>query len=146
VESYLFYLTVFVGIMAVASAIEAIVLFVIYRRVTKLADEVEKAVARLSDQSKIIMEQVVVLMEEINKQASRYGQVGHQISSRVQQKINGVLDGVERLGTVTTSSAAAVVREASAAVHGLLAALTHLGRRPKRKALPPPEEERLAVH
>jgi uncharacterized protein YoxC len=146
VESYLFYLTVFVGIMAVASAIEAIVLFVIYRRVTKLADEVEKAVARLSDQSKIIMEQVVVLMEEINKQASRYGQVGHQISSRVQQKINGVLDGVERLGTVTTSSAAAVVREASAAVHGLLAALTHLGRRPKRKALPPPQEERLAVH
>ena len=145
-ESYLFYLTVFVGIMAVASAIEAIVLFVIYRRVTKLADEVEKAVARLSDQSKIIMEQVVVLMDEINKQASRYGQVGHQISSRVQQKINGVLDGVERLGTVTTSSAAAVVREASAAVHGLLAALTHLGRRPKRKALPPPQEERLAVH
>src|SRR6185436_4605621 len=101
--------------MGVASVIEAIVLFVIYRRVTKLADEVEKAVARLSDQSKISMEQVVVLMEEINKQASRYSQVGHQISSRVQQKINGVLDGVERLGTVTTSSAAAVVREASAA-------------------------------
>ena len=145
-EPYLIYLTVFVGVMAAASVIEAIVLIVIYRRVTKLADEVEKAVARLSDQSKVIMEQVVVLMDEINKQASRYGQVGHQISSRVQQKINGLLDGVERIGTMTTSGAAAVVREASAAMHGLLAALTYFGRRPKRKALPPPEEENLAVH
>ena len=144
-ESYLIYLTVFIGVMAVASAIEAIVLFVIYRRVTKLADEVEKAVARLSDQSKVIMEQVVVLMDEINKQASRYGQVGHQISSRVQQKINGLIDGVERIGTMTTSGAAAVVREASAAMHGLLAAVTHFGR-PKRKALPPPEERSLAMH
>ena len=145
-EPYLIYLTVFVGVMAAASVIEAIVLFVIYRRVTKLADEVEKAVARLSDQSKVIMEQVVVLMEEINKQASRYGQVGHQISSRVQQKINGLLDGVERIGTMTTSGAAAVVRETSAVMHGLLAALTHFGGRPKRKALPPPEKESLAVH
>jgi uncharacterized protein YoxC len=127
VEPYLIFLTVFVGVMAVASAIEAIVLFVIYRRVTKLADEVEKAVARLSDQSKVIMEQVVVLMDEINKQANRYGQVGHQISSRVQQKINGLLDGVE-------------------VMHGLLAAVTHFGGRPKRKALPPPEKGSLAVH
>ena len=131
-ESYLIYLTVFIGVMAAASVIEAIVLFIIYRRVTKLADEVEKAVARLSDQSKVIMEQVVVLMDEINKQASRYGQVGHQISSRVQQKINGLLDGVERIGTMTTSGAAAVVREASAAMHGLTAVLFHLGRRPNR--------------
>jgi uncharacterized protein YoxC len=145
-EPYLIYLTVFVGVMAAASVIEAIVLIVVCRRVTKLADEVEKAVARLSDQSKVIMEQVVVLMDEINKQASRYGQVGHQISSRVQQKINGLLDGVERIGTMTTSGAAAVVREASAAMHGLLAALTYFGRRTKRKALPPPEEENLAVH
>jgi uncharacterized protein YoxC len=144
VEPYLIYLTVFVGVMAVASAIEAIVLFVIYRRVTKLADEVEKAVARLSDQSKVIMEQVVVLMDEINKQASRYGQVGHQISSRVQQKINGLIDGVERIGTMTTSGAAAVVREASAAMHGLVAAVIHFGG--KRKALPPPEKGSLAVH
>jgi uncharacterized protein YoxC len=146
VEPYLIFLTVFVGVMAVASAIEAIVLFVIYRRVTKLADEVEKAVARLSDQSKVIMEQVVVLMDEINSQTSRYGQVGHQISSRVQQKINALLDGVERIGTLTTSGAAAVVRETSAAMHGLLAAVTHFGGRPKRKALPPPEQESLAVH
>lgn len=145
-ESYLIYLTVFIGVMAAASVIEAIVLFVIYRRVTKLADEVERAVARLSDQSKVIMEQVVVLMDEINKQASRYGQVGHEISLRVQKQINGLLDGVERIGTVTTNGAAAVVREANAAMHGLLAALSQLGRRPKRKALPPPEEARLAVH
>ena len=145
-ESYLFYLTVFIGIMAVGSVAEAIVLLVIYRRVTKLADEVEKTVARLSDQSKAIMEQVVVLMDEINKQASRYGQVGHEISSRVQQKINGLLDGVERIGTVTTNGVTTVVREASAAMHGLVAAVTHLGRRPKPKALPPPEHANLAVH
>ena len=145
-ESYLIYLTIFIGIMAVASVIEAIVLFVIYRRVTKLADEVEKATARLADQSKVIMEQVVVLMDEINKQASHYGKVGHEISSRVQQKINGLLDGVERIGTMTTNGVTTVVREASAAMHGLVAAVTHLGRRPKRKALPPPEQANLAVH
>jgi len=146
VESYVIYLTVFIGVMAVASAAQAIILFVIFRRVAKLAAEVEKTVARLSDQTKTVTEQVVRLMDEINKQASHYGQVGNQISSRVQQKVNGLLDGIERIGTKTTTGAAAVVREASAAMHGLVAALSHLGRRPKRKALPPPEEPSMAVH
>lgn len=145
-ESYLTYLTVFIGVLTVALAAQAMILFFIYRRLTKLAGEVEKTVARMSDQSKIIMEQVVALMDEINKQAGRYGQVGHEISSRVQQKVDGFLDGVERIGTMTTSGAAAVVREVSAAMHGLLGALSHLGRRPKRKALPPPGEANLPVH
>ena len=145
-ESYLTYLTVFIGILTVALAAQAVILFFIYRRLTKLTDEVEKSLARMTDQSKIILNQVASLMDEINKQAQRYGQVGIEISSRVQQKVNGFLDGVERIGTVTTNGAAAVAREASAAIHGLLAALSHLGRRPKRKALPPPPQENMAVH
>jgi uncharacterized protein YoxC len=146
VEPYVIYLTVFIGVMAVASALQAIVLFIMYRRVSKLADEVEKTVARLADQTKAITEQVVALMNEVNKQASQYGQVGHQISSRVQQKVNRLLDGVERIGTLTTTGAAAVVRETSAAMNGFLTALSCLGSRPKRKALPAPEDPRLAMH
>ncbi len=145
-ESYLTYLTVFIGILTVALAAQAVILFFIYRRLTKLTDEVEKSLARMTDQSKIILNQVASLMDEINKQAQRYGQVGIEISSRVQQKVNGFLDGVERIGAVTTNGAAAVAREASAAIHGMLAALSHLGRRPKRKALPPPPHENMAVH
>ena len=145
-ESYLTYLTVFIGILTVALAAQAVILFFIYRRLTKLTDEVEKSLAHMTDQSKIILNQVSSLMDEINKQAQRYGQVGIEISSRVQQKVNGFLDGVERIGTVTSNGAAAVAREASAALHGLLAALSHLGRRPKRKALPPPPQENMAVH
>jgi len=146
VESYLTYLTVFIGILTVALAAQAVILFFIYRRLTKLTDEVEKSLAHMTDQSKIILNQVSSLMDEINKQAQRYGQVGIEISSRVQQKVNGFLDGVERIGTVTSNGAAVVAREASAALHGLLAALSHLGRRPKRKALPPPPQENMAVH
>gem|GEM_PF-3060596 len=145
-ESYLTYLTVFIGILTVALAAQAVILFFIYRRLTKLTDEVEKSLAHMTDQSKIILNQVSSLMDEINKQAQRYGQVGIEISSRVQQKVNGFLDGVERIGTVTSNGAAVVAREASAALHGLLAALSHLGRRPKRKALPPPPQENMAVH
>ncbi|HYJ15335.1 MAG TPA: hypothetical protein VE170_07580 [Candidatus Limnocylindria bacterium] len=140
------YLTVFIGILTVALAAQAVILFFIYRRLTKLTDEVEKSLAHMTDQSKIILNQVSSLMDEINKQAQRYGQVGIEISSRVQQKVNGFLDGVERIGTVTSNGAAVVAREASAALHGLLAALSHLGRRPKRKALPPPPQENMAVH
>ncbi len=58
-ESYLTYLTVFIGVLTVASAAQAVILFFIFRRVTKLAAEVEKTVARLSDQSKAVTEQVV---------------------------------------------------------------------------------------
>jgi len=146
VEAYLTYLTVFIGILTVALAAQAVILFFIYRRLTKLSDEVEKSLARVSDQSKFILDKVASLMDEVNKQAQRYGQVGNEISSRVQQKVNGFLDGVERVGTITTNGAAAVVREASAAINGLFAALSHLGRRPKRKALPPPKPENMAVH
>ena len=145
-EAYLTYLTVFIGILTVALAAQAVILFFIYRRLTKLSDEVEKSLARVSDQSKFILDKVASLMDEVNKQAQRYGQVGNEISSRVQQKVNGFLDGVERVGTITTNGAAAVVREASAAINGLLAALSHLRRRPKQKALPPPKPENMAVH
>jgi methyl-accepting chemotaxis protein len=146
VETYLTYLTVFIGVLTAALAAQAVILFFIYRRLAKLANEVEKSVAHISDQSKIILDQVASLMDEINKQARRYGQVGNEISSRVQQKVNGFLDGVERISTATTNAAAAAAREASAAIHGLVAALSHLGR-PKRKALPPPpKEESMAVH
>ena len=132
-ESYLTYLTVFIGILTAALAAQAVILFFIYRRVTKLTNEVEKSLARMTDQSKIILDQVASLMDEVNKQARHYGQVGNEISSRVQQKVNGFLDGVERIRTVTTNGAAAVAREASAAMHGLLAALSHLGAVPDRK-------------
>jgi uncharacterized protein YoxC len=145
VETYLAYLTVFTGAVTAALAAQAIVLFFIYRRLTKLADEVEKTFARVSDQSKIIIEQVAVLMDEINKQASHYGQIGHEISSRVQHDVNGLLNGVERIGTMTTRGAAAVVREARATMNGLLAALSHLGRSRNRKALPAPESASLVV-
>jgi uncharacterized protein YoxC len=147
VESYLTYLTIFIGILTAALAAQAVILFFFYRRVTKLASEVEKSLARMTDQSKIILDQVASLMDEVNKQAQHYGQVGNEISSRVQQKVNGFLDGVDRISTATTNGAAAVAREASAAMRGLLGALSHLGRRPKQKALPPPsKEENMAVH
>ena len=146
-ESYLTYLTVFIGVLTAALVAQAVILFFIYRRVTKLTNEVEKSLARMTDQTKIILDQVASLMDEINKQARHYGQVGNEISSRVQQKVNGFLDGVERISTATTNGVAAVAREASATMHGLLAALSHLGRRPKQKALPPPpNEENMAVH
>lgn len=145
-ETYLAYLTVVTGVMTAALTAEAIIMFFIYRRLTKLADEVEKTVARLTDQSKNIMNQVAVLMDEINKQTKHYGQIGNEISSRVQHDVNGILDGLERFGTMVTRGAAAAVREARATVNGVLAALSHLGRsRNRKKALPAPENSTLVV-
>ena len=71
-ESYLTYLTVFIGILAVASAAQAVILFFIYRRVTKLADEVEK-IAGAHDPIKVksLWSRSSSLMDEINKQAQR---------------------------------------------------------------------------
>jgi uncharacterized protein YoxC len=146
VETYLNYLTVFIGILTAALVAQAIILFFVYRRVTKLADELEKTMARWSDQTAKITAQVTKLMNEVNQQASRYGQVGNEISSRVQHTINGLLDGVERVGTLATNGAAAVVRETSAAMNGIVSAVSHLLRRPERKRLPPPGGDISSLH
>jgi hypothetical protein len=146
VETYLNYLTVFIGILTAALVAQAIILFFVYRRVTKLADELEKTVASVSDQSAKIMAQVTKLMNELNQQASRYGQVGREISSRVQQTVNGFLDGIEKVGTLATSGASAVVRETNAAMSGIFTAVSRLLRRPERKRLPPPSANTSSLH
>jgi methyl-accepting chemotaxis protein len=146
VETYLTYLTIFIGILTAALVAQAIVLFCVYRRLAKLAGELEKTMRRLSDQTAKIMAQVTELMNEVNQQASRYGRVGNEISSRVQHTINGVLDGVDRISTLATNGAAAVVRETSAAMNGILAAVSRLLHRPERKQLPPPDSDVSALH
>jgi len=146
VETYLTYLTIFIGILTAALVAQAIVLFCVYRRLTKLANELEKTMRRLSDQTAKIMAQVTELMNEVNQQASRYGRVGNEISSRVQHTINGVLDGVDRISTLATNGAAAVVRETSAAMNGILAAVSRLLHRPARKQLPAPDNDISSMH
>ena len=145
-ETYLTYLTVFIGILTAALVAQAIILFFVYRRVNKLAEELETAVARWSDQTAKITAQVTKLMNEVNQQVSRYGQVGNEISSRVQHTINGLLDGVERVGTLATNGAAAVVRETSAAMNGIVSAVSRLLHRPERKRLPPPNADISSLH
>jgi len=146
VETYLTYLTIFIGILTAALVAQAIVLFCVYRRLTKLANELEKTMRRLSDQTAKIMAQVTELMNEVNQQASRYGRVGNEISSRVQHTINGVLDGVDHVSTLATNGAAAVVRETSAAMNGILAAVSRLLHRPARKQLPAPDNDISSMH
>ena len=145
-ETYILCLTIFIGILTVALAVQAIAVFLISRRVSRLADELEKTVARLSNQSATIMQQVTTLLNEVNKQATHYGHVGSEISARVQQTVNGFFNSVDRVGSMASNGAAAVVREASAAIQGVVATLAHLGRRPPRKQLPPPERHSSSLH
>jgi len=146
VETYILCLTIFIGILTLALAAQAIVVLLMYRRVSRLANELEKTATRLSNQSATIMQQVTTLLNEVNRQATHYGQVGGDISARVQRTVDGFFNSVDRVGSMASNGAATVVREASAAIQGVVATLSRLGRRPPRKQLPPPERHSSSLH
>lgn len=145
-ESYLFYLTIFIGILTFALAAQAIILFFVYRRVARLADELEKTAARLAEQAAKIMTQVDHLTLEVKQHVQRYGDAGDHISTRVQQTVSGLLDSVDRLSRYAADGAQTVLREARATVQGVLSALAYLGRRPGPKQLPPPQGHNSSLH
>lgn len=144
-ETYISYLTIFIGILTLALVAQAIAIFLVYRRVNRLADELEKTVARLSQQSAKIMTQVDELIFEVKGHVERYAHAGNQISTRVLHTCNGVLDNIDRVSALAANGAKAVVHEARAAAQALLTAFTHLGRR-EPKQLPPPNGHSSSLH
>jgi len=146
VETYIFYLTVFIGILTFALAAQAIILFFAYRRISRMIEDLEKTVYHLSERSTKLIAQADELIAGIKRHTDRYGQVGDEISTRVQHTVNGILNGVDRIGNLATNGAATVVREARAVMHAVVQAITHFGRRPEQQKLPPPQGHGSPLH
>src|SRR5262245_61696013 len=138
-DSYLFYLTLFNGIVTVALVAQAVILYFAYRRMTRLAGELERIVARLAEQSAQLMTQADDLMAGFKHRIDRYGQVGHEISTRVQHTINNILESVDQVQRFTASGVEVIAREARAVTQAIVQTIIHLGRRgSEQRQLPPP--------
>lgn len=145
-DSYLFYLTIFIAILTIALVAQAVILFLVHRRLAQLAERMEKTAARLSEQSARLMDQADQLMAEVKRHVERYGQVGDDISARLHHTVNGVLDSVDRVAQLAASGATTIMREARNAAQGILSALFQLGQRPRQKRLPPPTDKDDLLH
>jgi uncharacterized protein YoxC len=145
-ETYIFYLTVFIGILTFALAGQALILFVLYRRVKHSMDELEKTVARLTEQSTTLMARADELITDIKRHVDRYGQVGDEISARLQRTVNSIVTTVEHIGNLASNGTATVVRETRAIMQAVVQTITHLGRRDEPRKLPPPAGHSSSLH
>lgn len=145
-ETYIFYLTVFIGILTFALVAQAVVLFFAYRRISRAIGDLEKTVASLSDRSTKLIAQADELLTGIKRHVDRYGQVGDEITTRVQHTVHGILNSVDRIGHIATNGAATVVREARAVMQAVVQTIVHLGRRPEQQKLPPPQGHSSSLH
>jgi len=146
VETYVFYLTVFTGILTFALAAQAVILFLAYRRITRVMEDLEITVRQLSERSTKLIARTDELITDIKRHVDRYGQAGDEITSRVQDTMHGILNSVDRIGHIATTGAATVVREARAIMQAVVHAIAHFGRRPEQHKLPPPEGHSSALH
>ena len=145
-ETYIFYLTVFIGILTFALAAQALILFLLYRRVRRSMEELETTVASLTERSTKLIAQADELITKIKRHVDHYGQVGDEITTRVQRTVDGIVNTVEHIGNLASNGTATVVRETRAIMQAVVQTITHLGRRDEPRRLPPPSGHSSSVH
>lgn len=160
-ETYLTYLTVFIGLITLALVAQAVILVATYLRLAKLDEETRVLRQKLSEQAgpilrnvdeltltardktRLILEDVSALSYDARRQMEKLDRLTDEMADRLRLQIirtdellSKALESLEEAGTTVKESVVGPVREAAAVVQGVKAAIDFLtarrGRAPRR--------------
>lgn len=156
-ETYLTWLTVFVGLTTLALLAQAIILVATYLRLAKLDEEtralrkqvsdqagpilrnVEDITVTVRDKGRLIADDLTAMSYDARRQMEKVDQLTDDLADRLRlqiiradQLLTQALDNLEEAGTTVKENVVGPVREAAAVLAGVKAAVDYLGERRQR--------------
>ncbi|MGH9804539.1 MAG: hypothetical protein ACRD4D_05155 [Candidatus Acidiferrales bacterium] len=156
-ETYLTWLTVFVGLTTLALLAQAAILVATYLRLAKLDEEtralrnkindqagpilrnVEDITVTVRDKGRLIADDLTAMSYDARRQLEKIDQLTDELADRLRSQIiradqllSQALDNLEEAGTSVKENVVGPVREAAAVLAGVKAAVDFLGARSRR--------------
>ncbi|HKZ52517.1 MAG TPA: DUF948 domain-containing protein [Candidatus Acidoferrales bacterium] len=170
-ETYLTYLTIFVGLTTLALVAQAVILVATYLRLAKLDEETRALRQKLSEQAgpilrnvdeltltardktRLILEDISALSYDARRQMEKLDRLTDELADRLRLQIirtdellSKALQNLEEAGTAVKESVIGPVREAAAVVQGVKAAIDFLtARRERSRRRPERVDEELFI-
>jgi len=165
-ETYIFYLTIFVALLALALVVQAVAIFFVYRMITNLVEEitgwrqaiyqqtrqimtnVEAFSAAVKESGQQVLANLSALSHDARRQVEKLDKTADAITDTVTGKIinqvarmdylvTSALDSIEQVGTRVKRAAFQPVREVTALYAGFRTALDYLKYSHKRNGPKP---------
>lgn len=156
-ETYLTWLTVFVGLTTLALLAQAIILVATYLRLAKLDEEtralrkqvsdqagpilrnVEDITVTVRDKGRLIADDLTAMSYDARRQMEKLDQLTDELADRLHvqiiradQLLTQALDNLQEAGTTVKENVVGPMREAAAVLAGVKAAVDYLGERRQR--------------
>jgi hypothetical protein len=156
-ETYLTWLTVFVGLTTLALLTQAAILVATYLRLAKLDEEtralrnkineqagpilrnVEDITVTVREKGRLIADDLTAMSYDARRQMEKLDQLTDELADRLRTQIiradellSQALDNLEEAGTTVKENVVGPVREAAAVLAGVKAAVDFLGARRQR--------------
>lgn len=156
-DSYITWLTLFVGLTTLALVVQAAILVATYLRLTKLDDEtralrqqlseqsgpilrnVEEISVTVRDKSRLIADDITAITSDARRQLEKFDRLTDELADRLRAQIlrtdellSQALDNLEQAGTSVKENVVGPLREAAAVMQGIKAAIDFLSARRDR--------------
>jgi hypothetical protein len=154
VDTYLTYLTIFVGLTTLALLTQAAILVATYLRLAKLDQEtralreklneqagpilrnVDEITLNARDKGRVILEDLSALSRDARRQVEKLDRLTDELADRLRlqiiradQLLSQAVGDLEKAGATVKENVVSPVREAAAVVQGVKAAIDFLGAR-----------------
>lgn len=169
-ETYLTWLTVFVGLTTLALVAQAVILVATYLRLAKLDEEtrtlrnkineqagpilrnVEDITVTVRDKGRLIADDLTAMSYDARRQMEKLDQLTDELADRLRlqiiradQLLSQAIDNLEEAGATVKENVVGPVREAAAVLAGVKAAVDYLGARRQRSRGKTREGEQLFI-
>lgn len=169
-ETYITWLTVFVGLTTVALVAQAVILVATYLRLAKLDEEtralrnkindqagpilrnVEDITVTVRDKGRLIADDLTAMSYDARRQLEKVDQLTDELADRLRlqiiradQLLSQAIDNLEQAGSTVKENVVGPVREAAAVLAGVKAAVDFLGARRQRSRGKTREGEQLFI-
>ena len=156
-DTYLTWLTVFVGLTTLALLAQAAILVATYLRLAKLDEEtralrnkvneqagpilrnVEDITLTVRDKGRLIADDLTAISYDARRQMEKLDQLTDEVADRLRSQLDRAdqllslaLDNLEEAGTAVKENVVGPMREAAAVLAGVKAAVDYLGTRGRR--------------